>query len=115
LSHREAGFPALANHPNFEEKDMTRKLTRIFATTAVFGALATATTAFAQGGMPSPQSPGTMPMAGGQGGMMDMMGQMNPDQMKQMTRMVENCNRMMESMMTAPEKPNKEPAPGGHG
>ena len=54
-------------------------------------------------------------MAGDQGGMMNMMGQMNPDQMKQMTRMVENCNRMMESMMTAPEKPNKEPAPGSHG
>jgi len=94
---------------------MTRKLTRIFAATAVFGALATATAAFAQGGTPSPQSPGIMPMAGDQGGMMNMMGQMNPDQMKQMTRMVENCNRMMESMMTAPEKPNKEPAPGSHG
>ena len=94
---------------------MTRKLTRIIAATAVFGALATATVAFAQGGTPSPQSPGTMPMAGDQGGMMNMMGQMNPDQMRQMSRMIENCNRMMESMMTAPEKPNRELAPGSNG
>ena len=94
---------------------MTRKQTSIFAAAAVFGTLAAATTAFAQSGTPSPQSPGTMPMAGEQGGMMNMMGQMDPDHMKQMSRMFENCNRMMESMMTAPEKPNKEPAPGSHG
>ena len=54
-------------------------------------------------------------MTNDQGGMMNMMGQMNPDQMRQMSRMIENCNRMMESMMTAPEKPNKEPAPGSRG
>jgi hypothetical protein len=94
---------------------MIRKLTRIFAATAVFGVLATATTAFAQSGTPSPQSRGAMSMAGDQGGMMNMMGQMNPDHMKQMSRMVENCNRMMESMLTTPEKPNKEQAPGSHG
>ena len=94
---------------------MTRKQTSIFAAAAVFGTLAAATTAFAQSGTPSPQSPGTMPMAGDQGGMMNMMGQMDPNHMKQMSRMIENCNRMMESMMTAPEKPNKEPAPGSHG
>jgi len=94
---------------------MTRKLTRIFAATAVFGGLATATAAFAQSGTPSLHSPAAIPMAGDQGGMMNMMGQMNPDQMKQMTQIVENCNRMMESMMTAPEKPNREPAPGSHG
>ena len=94
---------------------MTRKLTRIFAATAVFGALAAATTAFAQNGTASPPSPGGMPMTGYQGGMMNMMAQMNPDQMKQMTRMVENCNRMMESMTTTPEKPGKAPAPGSHG
>ena len=94
---------------------MTRKLTRIFAATAVFGALATATAAFAQNGTSPSSSPGAMSMTNDQGGMMNMMGQMDPDHMKQMTRMVENCNRMMESMMTAPEKPNKEPAPGSHG
>jgi hypothetical protein len=94
---------------------MTRKLTRIFAATAVFGALTAATTAFAQVGTSPSASPGAMPMTNGQGGMMNTMGQMTPDQTKQMTRMVENCNRMMESTMTAPEKPNKEPGPGGHG
>ena len=94
---------------------MTRKQTSIFAAAAVFGTLAAATTAFAQSGTPSPQSHGAMPMAGEQGGMMNMMGQMNPDYMRQVSRMVENCNRMMESMMTAPEKPNKEPAPGSRG
>ena len=94
---------------------MTRKLTRIFAATAVFGALAAATTAFAQGGTSPSPSPGAMPMADGQGGMMNMMGQMNPDQVKQMIRMVESCNRMMESMTTTPEKPGKAPAPDSHG
>ncbi|HEX4571500.1 MAG TPA: hypothetical protein VH184_13805 [Dongiaceae bacterium] len=94
---------------------MTRKLTRIFAATAVFGALTAATTAFAQGGTSPSPSHGAMPMTNGQGGMMNMMGQMNPDQMKQMTSMVENCNRMMESMTNMPAKPDKEPAPGSHG
>jgi hypothetical protein len=97
---------------------MTRKLARIFAATAVFATLAAATTALAQNGTPqngtpSPQSPGTMPMAGAQGGMMNMMGQMDPDHMRQMSRMIQNCNRMMESML--PQKPSKEPAPGSHG
>jgi hypothetical protein len=93
---------------------MTRKLTRIFAA-AAFGSLAAATTAFAQSGTTPPQSPGTMSMAGDQGGMMNMMGQMDPNHMKQMSRMVENCNRMMESMIAAPQKATKEPAPGSHG
>ena len=94
---------------------MTRKLTRIFAATAIFGALTAATTAFAQGGTSASSSPGAMPMTNGQGGMMNMMGQMNPDQMKQMTRMVENCNRMMESMTSMPAKPDKGQTPGNHG
>jgi hypothetical protein len=96
---------------------MTRKLTWIFAAAAEFGALATATTAFAQNGtLPSAAStPQAMPMTNDQGGMMNMMGQMGPDHMKQMSRMVENCNRMMESMTTTPEKPGTVPAPGSHG
>jgi hypothetical protein len=88
---------------------MTRKMARIFAATAVFGTLAAATTALAQNGTPSPQSPGTMPMAGAQDRMMNMMAQMARDHMHQMSQMIENCNHMMESML--PEKPNKEPAP----
>jgi hypothetical protein len=56
-----------------------------------------------------------MSMTNDQGGMMNMMGQMDPDHMRQMSRMIENCNRMMESMTTTPEKPGKAPAPGSHG
>ena len=92
---------------------MTRKLTGLFAAAAVFGALATATAALAQSGMPSSASPATQPMMGDRGGMTGMMGQMNPDQMKQMTRMVENCNRMMEGM-GPPATQDKETAPGSH-
>jgi len=44
-----------------------------------------------------------------------MMGQTTSDQMKQMVRMVENCNRMMESTATAPNQPGKEQAPGTKG
>jgi hypothetical protein len=51
---------------------------------------------------------------GDQGGMMNMMGQMSADQMKQMTRMVDNCNRMMESMSNAPTGPDHQRAPDTH-
>jgi hypothetical protein len=37
-------------------------------------------------------------MMGDHAGMMNMMGQTSPDHMKQMTAMIDNCNRMMESM-----------------
>jgi len=53
-------------------------------------------------------------MMGDHGGMMNMMGQMSTDQMKQMTRMVDNCNRMMKSMSNAPAEPDHQPAPDTH-
>jgi hypothetical protein len=53
-------------------------------------------------------------MMGDRGGMMNMMGQMSPDHMKQMSRMVDNCNRMMESMNNAPTGPDHQPAPDTH-
>ena len=48
------------------------------------------------------------------GGMMNMMGQMTPDQMRQMTRMVDNCNRMMESMSNTPSGPDHRTVPDTH-
>ena len=78
----------------------------------VAASLAVFSGAFAQGSQgntpPSPataQGQGSMP---GQGmmGMMGMMGQMDP---AQMNRMMENCNKMMESRMQPP--PGAAPSP----
>ena len=91
---------------------MTSKLTKLFAAAVVVGGLATATTVFAEGAASPSQPPPTQNPMGGHSGMMNM--QMNPDQMKQMTRMVDNCNRMMESMGNAPPV-TPEPAPPTHG
>jgi hypothetical protein len=46
-------------------------------------------------------------MMGDHGGMMNLMGQMSPDHMKQMTSMIDNCNRMMESMSKSPTERDK--------
>jgi hypothetical protein len=46
-------------------------------------------------------------MMGDHGGIMGMMGQMSPDHMKQMTEMMNNCNRMMESVSKSPTEPDK--------
>jgi hypothetical protein len=43
-----------------------------------------------------------------------MMGQMSAEHMKQMTRMVDNCNRMMESMNNAPTSSDGQKAPDTH-
>ena len=94
---------------------MTRNLTTLFAAAAILGGIAAATTVFAEETAPSPQPPHTQDTMGGHGGMMDMMGQMSPDQMKQMTRMVDNCNRMMESMNDAPAGSQSQRAPATHG
>jgi hypothetical protein len=94
---------------------MTRKLTTLFATASIIGGLVAATPVLAE--EHTPTLPSTAPsangmMMGGHGGMMDMMGQMSPDHMKQMTQMVENCNRMMESMNGAPMGPGSHPGDG---
>ena len=93
---------------------MTPKLTTFFSTIAILGGLAL-TTAFAQENTPSTQTPPANGTMGRHGGMMEMMGQMSPDQTKQMTNMADNCNRMMEGMNHAPTGPDKEPAPGHDG
>jgi Spy/CpxP family protein refolding chaperone len=93
---------------------MTRKLTTFLAAAAIVGGLATATTVFAEEGSPSSPPPRAQGMMGDHGGMMNMMGQMTPDQMRQMTRMVDNCNRMMESMSNAPSRPDHRTVPDTH-
>ena len=83
---------------------MTRKLTTLLAATAILGGLTTMTTAFAEESRPSSPPPRAQ----------GMMGQMSTDQMQQMTRMVDNCNRMMESMNNAPTRPDGQKAPDTH-
>ena len=79
---------------------MIRKLTTLLAAAAMLGGLPAATTVFADEANPSPQMRSAQGMTGDHGGMMNMMGQMS--------RMAENCNRMMESLNNAP---NRQPAP----
>jgi hypothetical protein len=85
---------------------MTGKLSTIFAAAAIIGGLTAATALYAQEAQPPSQPPGTQRMMGDHAGMMNMMGQMSPDHMKQMTAM-ENCNRMMESMNKSPTGSDK--------
>ena len=86
---------------------MTSKLTALFAAAAIVGSLVTVTTVFAQDAQPPSQPPGTQRMMSDHPGMMNMMGQMSPDHMKQMTAMMENCNRMMESKNKSPTASDK--------
>ena len=86
---------------------MTRKLTALFAAAAIIGGLVAPTTVFAQEAQPPSQPPRTQGMMGDHGGRMNMMGQMSPDHMKQMTAMIDNFNRMMESMSKSPMGPDK--------
>ncbi len=87
---------------NPKEEDMTRKPTALFAAAAIVGGLVVATTVFAQEAQPPSQPPKAQGMMGDHGGMMNMMGQMSPDHMKKMTEMIDNCNRVMESMSKSP-------------
>jgi len=86
---------------------MTRKLTTFLAAAAILSGLTTMTTAFAEESHPSAQPPGAQGMMGDRGGMMGMMGQMSSDHMKQMTAMIDNCNRMMESVSKSPTGSDK--------
>ena len=86
---------------------MSSKLTTLFAVAAIIGGLTAATAAFAQEAQPPSQSPRAQGMMGDHGGMMNMMGQMNPDHRKQVTAMIDNCNRMMESVNKSPTGPEK--------
>jgi hypothetical protein len=94
-------------HNPGKEEDMTRKLVTPFAAAAILSSVVAATMAFAQESTPPSQSPQAQHNMGDHGGMMSMMGQMSPDHMKQMTEMIERCNRMM----TARPGSEKEHAP----
>ena len=86
---------------------MTGKLTTLFAAAAIIGGLTAATALYAQEAEPPSQPPRTQGMMGDHAGMMNMMGQMSPDHMKQMTAMIDNCNRMMASMSKSPPGSDK--------
>jgi hypothetical protein len=73
---------------------MTRKPTALFTAAAIIGGLLAATTVFAQEAQPPSQPPRAQGMMGDHGGIMNMMGQMSPDHVKQMTAMIDNCNRI---------------------
>ena len=92
------------------------KTKRVIAMTGLLAGLALgATAAFAQTNAPlapANKGGGTMmdhQMPEGQGGMMPGM-MMNGEIQQKMTRMMDDCNRMMESMM-----PNKDGAPSKNG
>ena len=86
---------------------MTGKLTTLFAAAAIIGGLTAATALYAQEAEPPSQPPRTQGMMGDHAGMMNMMGQTSPDHMKQMTAMIDNCNRMMASMSKSPPGSDK--------
>jgi hypothetical protein len=74
---------------------MTRKMTTVLAATVIAG-IGTAAV-FAEDLPNSPHPPQAVGAMDDQGGMMKMMGQMSPDQMQQMMRMIGDCDRMMEN------------------
>jgi hypothetical protein len=86
---------------------MIGKLTTLFAAIAIIGGLTAATALYAQEAQPPSQPPRTQGMMGDHAGMMNMMGQMSPDHMKQITAMIGSCNRMMESMSKSPTGSDK--------
>ena len=89
---------------------MKLNLTGFFA--AALGGIALSTAVFAQD-TTSPTSPPTTGM-GQHGGMTGMTGQMNPEAMKDMMRMADNCNHMMESMNKGPTGPGKQESAPPH-
>lgn len=98
-----------------ERMNMTRRITSFLAALGL-GGIAVAMPLFAQETKPSPETrpSETRPSEGTMSdhrGMMNMMGRMSPEQMSQMVRMMENCNRMMEGMGNAPAGGSKEGTP----
>ncbi len=106
---------------------MPNNFRTLLTTAAVLAALAGGSVLYAQADSANSRSPGGM-MQGGQGGMPNMMGQMNQmggamqggqggmpnmtgmmNMMGQMNQMMETCNNMMKGMAQdrGPETPNK--------
>jgi hypothetical protein len=91
---------------------MNRKLTTLAAIAAleVFGLSAAV---FADESGSSPPQPNAM--MGHQGGMTNMMGEMDADHAKQMMQMVDGCNRMMASMGAGSMSPDvRKPETAAH-
>jgi hypothetical protein len=85
-------------HRKQKEKHVTRKLNTLLSAIVLMG-VTTTSVVFAQGA-PSPQSPHSQGMMSKQGSMQSMK-QMNPDQMKRMTGMMDKCNHMMDGATAA--------------
>jgi Spy/CpxP family protein refolding chaperone len=85
---------------------MIRKLTTLAAAAAILAGLGAATPLLAAETAPSSPSapaPGTGMMGGHDGMHMNaMMGPMSPEHIKQMTRMMDECSRMMQSATNTP-------------
>lgn len=85
---------------------MTMKRIPVTASAALLATILGATATLAQGNQgQTPQAPAPQQAPTGNQGMMGhggMMGQMDP---AQMNRMMEDCNRMMESMQRSPSAP----------
>jgi hypothetical protein len=92
----------------FQEKQMNRKAGSLVL--AALGSLIATTAAFADVATPSAAKPSTtQSMMGDHSGSMGMMGGMSGDHMAQMFRMIDNCNRMMESANDQPSGSDKAP------
>jgi hypothetical protein len=87
---------------------MTRKLITAFVGAAIVGSFMTATTIVAEEGSPSPRSPQAQHDMNSHDEMMNMMGKMNPVHMKQMTEMMETCNRMMHTQAAPEQTPDHQ-------
>ncbi len=75
---------------------MVGKQRTFVATAVIVAGITAAAAALAQAPGTAPRPPESQGMMKGQGGMMGMMGQMDPDHMRRMAQMMDNCNRMMQ-------------------
>ena len=82
---------------------MTHKLTKVFAAATVFTGIAAASVVFGQ----ESTSSSSLGSRSQDRGMMNMVGQMSPDHMQQVTRMIYNCNRIMEGVKDQRTGPNR--------
>jgi hypothetical protein len=89
--------------------NMTRQSSKFLA--VVLGGLIAATAALAQSSTSSPPSPRAAQDMMGHGGMMGMMEGMSSDHMQQMSRMMDDCNRMMEQRSERATEPGGENTP----
>ena len=88
---------------------MSWRMTPLAAAIIIAGGMAATSAAFAE------DTPATNPAPQGQGMMGGQQGQGMMNMMTQMTRTVENCNRMMETAnnnLPAPAKPPEQTPPG---